>query len=212
MVITQLAQGKRNPTHIHVSVDGEYAFTTSIDLVTRYHLKEGTHLAGEQMQELLGEALFGQAKERALSLLSRRPYARRELVRKLRERVPQETAEAAADRMEELGLIDDADYAARYASDLYKLKHKSLSHIRQALRQRGIAEDVIRSVLEPYEEEDEEEQILRVIEKKYRSKLTADWEKNRPKVTAALMRLGFSYSGVRQALAEYGEEDEYDGF
>ena len=121
MVITELKEGKRNPSHIHVSVDGEYAFTTSIDLVARYHLKEGAALTGEQMQELLGEALLGQAKERALSLLSYRAYSRRELVKQLRERVPEETAEAAADRMEELGYLDDADYAARYASDLYHL-------------------------------------------------------------------------------------------
>ena len=201
MVITELKEGKRNPSHIHVSVDGEYAFTTSIDLVARYHLKEGAALTGEQMQELLGEALLGQAKERALSLL----------VKKLRERVPEETAEAAADRMEELGYLDDADYAARYASDLYHLKRKSLSHIRQALRLRGIDSEIMEQVLEPYEEEDEQGQILRVIEKKYRRRLEEDWEKNRPKVVAALMRLGFSYGDIKQALEEYGE-DEDDGF
>ena len=211
MTITELKEGKRNPNHIHVSVDGEYAFTTSIDLAARYHLKEGAQLTGEQMQEILGEALLGQAKERALSLLSYRAYSRRELVKKLRERVPEETAEAAADRMEELGYLDDADYAARYASDLYRLKRKSLSHIRQALRLRGIDSGIIEQVLEPYEEEDEREQILRVIEKKYRRRLEEDWEKNRPKVTAALMRLGFSYGDIRQALEEYGE-DEDDGF
>ena len=211
MVITELKEGKRNPSHIHVSVDGEYAFTTSIDLVARYHLKEGAALTGEQMQELLGEALLGQAKERALSLLSYRAYSRRELVKKLRERVPEEIAEAAADRMEELGYLDDADYAARYASDLYHLKRKSLSHIRQALRLRGIDGEIMEQVLEPYEEEDEQGQILRVIEKKYRRRLEEDWEKNRPKVVAALMRLGFSYGDIKQALEEYGE-DEDDGF
>ena len=107
--------------------------------------------------------------------------------------------------------LTDADYAARYASDLYRLKRKSLSHIRQALRLRGIDSGIIEQVLEPYEEEDEREQILRVIEKKYRARLEEDWEKNRPKVTAALMRLGFSYGDIRQALEEYGE-DEDDGF
>ena len=49
--------------------------------------------------------------------LSRSSYPKAGLIKKLCASFPDYAAEAAADRMEELGLINDRDYAAPYAAD-----------------------------------------------------------------------------------------------
>ncbi|MBR4077333.1 MAG: hypothetical protein IKK17_01875, partial [Oscillospiraceae bacterium] len=52
------------------------------------------------------------AKKRALRLLERRDYSRKELILKLTEKgEPLEDAEAVADRMIELGVISDERYS-----------------------------------------------------------------------------------------------------
>ena len=78
----------------------------------------------EELREQLEEAVRrGEVKEKALRLLSGRPMSRKELVDKLtarprdkeKEPVPEELAEEAADRLEELGYLNDAEYARTVA-------------------------------------------------------------------------------------------------
>ena len=54
---------------------------------------------------------------------------------------------------------------------------------------------------------DENEQITALIDKKYRTKLTA--ENGAEKVFAALVRKGFSYGAVRQVLKKYTEIEDF---
>ena len=212
MQITGLTPKKNDPSYYHVSLDGEYAFTAHEEVVARYHLAVGKELNAGQVQEIFEEALFKKGKERALSLLARRPYARRELGKKLEGDFPPSCVEQVLDKMEELGLLDDREYARRYAHDLYELGQKSLTHIRYALSQRGIDREIVEEALAPYEGQGQEEQIRRVVEKKYRSRLERDPQREWPKVMGALLRMGFPYGEARRVLEEYGQplEDEVE--
>ncbi|MBR5497856.1 MAG: RecX family transcriptional regulator, partial [Clostridia bacterium] len=80
----------------------------------------------------------------------------------------------------------------------------------QELRLKGIDKDIIDSVISEIEI-DYSSSIIDIIEKKYSGCL--DDEKGRRRMFAGLMRLGFSYSDVKSALADYdfsvGDVDEY---
>ena len=73
------------------------------------------------------------AKKRALRLLERRDYSRKELILKLTEKgEPLEDAEAVADRMMELGVINDERYSRmlvrHYASKGYGVLRNTFLH------------------------------------------------------------------------------------
>ena len=71
----------------------------------------GSSLNEKQLDELVRLSNQRRSMEKALYLLSFRDYSRRELEQKLLRETDSAAAAAAVDRMEELGLINDGEYA-----------------------------------------------------------------------------------------------------
>ena len=70
-----------------------------------------------------------------------------------------------------------------------------------------------REVLDEYENENEPDNvqtIVDIIRKKYYNKLVD--EKSRQKVVAALVRLGYSFSDIRQAMREFSSDEFYEEY
>ena len=132
------------------------------------------------------------AKKRALRLLERRDYSRKELILKLTEKgEPLEDAEAVADRMIELGVISDERYS-RMLVRHYATKGYGLCRIKQELYRHGIHTDLWEEAMEELPSQEE------IMDKLLRSKLrSSDPDpKEIKKATDALLRRGFSWSEV----------------
>ena len=121
---------------------------------------------------------------------------------KLQKEVSAETSESVCERMEELGLINDENYARRLAHDLLYIKKLSERGALYKLMEKGISRDVCESVLDEFEV-DPTEQIVQLIEKKYKNKLQD--EKDRRRTVAALQRMGYSWSDIKDALESFLE-------
>ena len=119
---------------------------------------------------------------------------------KIRRTASQEAAEKAADRLEEIGLIDDRDYARRYALELFQRKYFARKRVEYELIQKGIDPDFIEELLEELEPEPVG-QIGALVERKYLRAL--DDERGRRRTVAALQRLGYRWEDIRRALKEY---------
>ena len=78
-------------------------------------------------------------------------------------------AELIREAAEELGLIDDEDYARRLAQSLFGGKHFGARRVKQELRRKGIADDVIEAVLAEFstDRDETEENIRAILERKY---------------------------------------------
>lgn len=176
--------------------------------IADFALYAGRELTEEEAAALTAGLRSRQMRERALELLSRKPQSRRELTRKLNEwGAGPEEADAVCDRMEELGYLNEAAYAARIVG-VYSARGFGEKKLRDELYRRGI----------PREEWDEAlarvEDATQAIDDFLQKKLTG-WTGDRKqlqKVTAALARRGFSWSDIRDALARYetGIDIEYD--
>ena len=176
--------------------------------IADFALYAGRELTEEEAAALTAGLRSRQMRERALELLSRKPQSRRELARKLNEwGAGPEEADAVCDRMEELGYLNEADYAARIV-EVYSARGFGEKKLRDELYRRGV----------PREEWDEAlarvEDSTQAIDDFLQKKLTG-WTGDRKqlqKVTAALARRGFSWSDIRDALARYetGIDIEYD--
>lgn len=79
-----------------------------------FALCAGKELTEEEAEGLMASLHRSGLKEKALSLLARKPQSRKELERKLSQwEATQEEAAAICERMAELGYLDDAAYAAQ---------------------------------------------------------------------------------------------------
>lgn len=181
--------------------------------VACFGLYSGMELT-EELREQLEEAVRrGEVKEKALRLLSGRPMSRKELVDKLtarprdkeKEPVPEELAEEAADRLEELGYLNDAEYARTVARH-YAAKGYGERKLRDELWKRRVPREYWDQALE--EVQDPTDAMDAFIRRKLMGR-TADRE-TLGKLSAALARRGYRWEDIRAALSRYGEtfEDE----
>ncbi len=201
MLITALVPGKKSLCAMYI--DGEYAVSLDAAVLAEEGVKAGSELNDEQLYELIKKSDLHRAKEKALHLLSDRDHTRRELIEKLKRSVSQEAAEHTADRMEELGLLDDEKFAAHYARQLLLNKGLSQRAAEYKMLQKGLERDLCRRALEAVEA-DPQRQIINLLEKKYSKQLTDD--NGMKKVFAALQRRGYSYCDIRDAVAQFTED------
>ena len=187
---------------VQLFLDGEPA--VKLDEETAASLRPGQQLSDEELHELIARSDAVRAKEKALYLLEHRPHSKRELEDKLARTVGREAAGQAAGRMEELGLIDDADYAHRLAEELARKGFAAL-RIRQELLRRGIdrelaAGEAERAAAAP------EDALHSLIERRFARQLGE--EKGRRRAVAALQRMGYRWEEIRSALRAFGGEPE----
>jgi regulatory protein len=205
MTITAIEPRRKGLCALYI--DGEPAMKLDAEVLLSMRFDVGREISDEELHACVIASENKRCKDKAMWLISYRDHSRRELIDKLRRDYSNEAAEAAVSRCEELGLVDDGRFARRYAADLANLRRLSERGIRQKLREKGIDRDLIDEVVDELVI-DEGDQIRTIIEKKYARSLSD--EKGRRRAVSGLTRMGFAYSDIRAALAEYTEmEEEY---
>ena len=190
-----------------IEFDGGESILLDLDIVTEKCIHEGDTLEDHRIKEYRSESEYVRAKSRALWLLDRYTYTERRLYEKLKAaRFGDEASARAIARLKELGLLDDKALAARYAEEC-AARGISKREAYAKLLQKGLRSSDIKAALENTVF-DQADQLHTLIERKYARRLAAG---ERDKVFAALVRKGFSYSAVREALKVFGEEVEYSG-
>ena len=187
-------------------MDGQFACVLHEDVFAACGFSAGDSISAEQANELLRQSQERFAREMALRLLSRRMYARRELFGKLAEPYGESAAGLAADRMEELGLINDRDYARRFAADAVNLKNQGSLRIARALAEKGISRELIEETL-LNQSSDPQPAIAAIVLRKYSRHLAE--ENGQGKIMQALARLGWRYDDIREVLRNLQQDEEY---
>lgn len=188
--------------------------------VADFGLYQEMELDAETLARLESAAETSAMKNKALDALSSRPMSRRELVSKLtakprrsrsEEAAPSPSddeavhsrAESVADRLEELGLLNDESYAIQVAKH-YAAKGYGPHKVRDELFRRGVPREYWDAALESL---DNPAPFLDAfLEKKLRGKESDRAELKR--AADALARRGFFWEDVSAALARRGEYSE----
>ena len=100
--------------------------------------------------------------------------------------------------------LDDEDYARRFVER--NGNKKSRKQMVYELTQKGVARDILETVLEDMEV-DEEAQILVLLEKKHYAGDEAD-RAEKQKISTYLVRKGFSYEAITSALIQFARKDK----
>lgn len=203
MIITAIEPRRKSLSAIFI--DGEYALKLDTETVITEKLKIGSEIDDDRLLELIKASDAKRAKEKALWLISYRDHSEGELRQKLLRDFGEEAVDKAVHRLCELGLINDENFARKYAQSLSH-KHMSQRQIQQKLRQKGLDRDLTSEAVEDLDL-DEKEEIRALINKKYLRKLSDEGDLRR--TIAALQRRGFGYSDIRSVIEEFTEFEEY---
>lgn len=199
MILTDIRPRRHRLSQLYI--DGEAAVQVDTETLARSGLAVGDTLDDETLHALVKASAEHRAQEKALYLLEHRAHAKKELEDKIvRAEMDREAAHRAVERMEALGLVDDEDYARRLAQSLFTVKRFGARRVRQTLRQKGIADDIIEAVLAEFSTDSDEtaENIRAILERKYPAAWTD--EKTRRRAVAALQRYGYGFEDIFRVL------------
>lgn len=181
--------------------DGACLKVTEQELLD-FGLRAGDELDEAALGRLKDAAGVSDVKARAADLVGRRAMSRHDLERKLRDKGASEAeARYAAEWMEAIGAINDADYAAVLARHYGQMGYGP-GRVREKFREKGVPRELWDDALDTLP--DPAEQIDRFLLSKLRGGEADEAAKRR--LTGALVRRGFSWGDIRAAWNRLGAE------
>jgi regulatory protein len=163
--------------------------------------------AGPDAERDLGPEADHEAVARKILLdrLSEQPRSRAELAKQLaRRNVPDEVATPLLDRFEEVGLIDDEEFAQLWVRSRQQTRGLSGRALALELRRKGIDDEIVRDTVDTIDPESEEEAARAVVRKKLRSMRNLDEQVKVRRLVGALGRKGYgsglAYRIVREEV------------
>ena len=150
----------------------------------------------------------GLARTIALRKLAAAPQSRAMLAEAMAKKdVPAAAAERVLDRLTEVGLVDDAEYAAMLVRTRHEERHQARFAIAQELRRRGIDKDIAADALDQVDDADERLAALEFARKKMRSMRGLERDVRKRRLIGALSRRGFGAGTVYGVIAEVLDAD-----
>ena len=195
MTITCIKRKKGK--YYSVFLDDDFLGLFHEDILATFKIKQGGSYSNEQIENLKSAGEIKFAKDRALFLLGYRDHSKKELIDKLCKNVSKEVANSTADKMEELGLIDDFKYAKNLAKKLILVKGRGKKRVLWEITTKGIDQKIALEAIDAIEV-DTVDQIISIINKKYLNKICDI--NSRQKVFLSLARQGHSFDDINKAI------------
>lgn len=166
-----------------------------------FGLRSGDELDESTQKRLKEAAGVSDVKATAADLIGRRAMSRANLEQKLQEKGASEAeARYAAEWLEAIGAIDDADYAALLANHCARQGYGP-QRVKQKLFEKGVPRDLWDDALATLP--DPAEAIDSYLRSKRRGELD---EKEKKRLADGLLRRGFAWSDIRAGLNRLGAE------
>ena len=171
-----------------------------------FGLRAGDELDEAALGRLKEAAGVSNTRAAAADLIGKRAMSRRDLERKLREKGASEAeARYAAEWLEAIGALNDAEYAAALVRHCAQLGYGP-ARVREKLYEKGVPRELWEEALEELPAGGG--QVEAFLQSKLRGRIPDEKEKRR--LTNALLRRGFSWGEVRAAWRRLGEEVQED--
>lgn len=211
MKVSKLLRNKRG-NKVAIFLDGRYTFSVEESILIEEGLFVGKQLAEEDLTRIQKDDLVATLITRSLNLISSRPRSEKEIRDYLSQKLMKRKVEkglAAVVRDDVLKLLkkksylNDDEFALWWVKNRKEFKTRSRRELTAELARKGIDNQIIRDVLaKEYPGSEEVETIERLAKKKLKG-LEQKWLNERDlkqKLTEYLMRKGYSYDNIKQAL------------
>ena len=202
MRIDRIEASKHKRGRVLVFLDDGACLKITEQELLDFGLRAGDELDEDALRRLKEAAGVSNVKVAAADLIGKRAMSRRDLERKLQDKGASEAeARYAAEWLEAIGAIDDTDYAALLVRHYGNLGYGP-AYVRQKLYEKGIPRELWDEAMDALP--DSAEHIGRFLERKLQGCLPDEKEKKR--LTDALLRRGFSWSDVKAGWNRLGAE------
>lgn len=213
--ITLVERQQKNKLRFNIYLDGEFAFGADEDTVVNFRLLKGKEISEEDLEKILFETEIGKLMERMYGLFGRRQRTEREVrdymrklsfKRKLKdlEEISEVIIDKVIERLKTKSLLNDSQFAEEWLVARQLSKKKGAIAIRSELMQKGVAKEVIDTLIsENITEEGESKLALEALEKKSRSFRLLDKKEFNQKALQFLMRKGFTYEIAKDVVEEF---------
>ncbi len=201
MVITKLEKAEKSKVRIYI--DEEFAFQLTEKELEKLQLEEGQIILTAQYEKLIEVLIYPKAIDKALSILKFMDRCEQELRLKLsREEYHEDIIDRVIEYVKHYGYLNDERYATSFVKARKNKKSKLM--IKNELKQKGVAKDIIHSVFEEEYESEEAEDAEMIAIRKAIAKKSKDPQalspEDKQKLIASLYRKGFDLSKIKQNL------------
>ena len=167
----------------------------------RYNLK-----VNENIESLYDDISYEASIEKGIFLLSLKDRTKKELFLKLKEKYRNmRMVEKAVLKLEELGYINDFNYATLYI----KSKKYGKKKVFYSLFQKGLSKEIIEDAFIYVEENEREENIKSFEEEKLEKLISKNLKKDEKKLIQYLIRQGFELNEILRKMKEFNKNSRF---
>ncbi|WP_413627035.1 RecX family transcriptional regulator [Fructilactobacillus vespulae] len=205
--ITKIEAQKR-PGRYNVYLNDEYAFPISEEAMIKYRIFKGTILTKQNIADLKYSDSIYKLIGKAVNFISYRTRTEKEIKDKLGELTEDQTViEKVLDHLQKMHLIDDENYANTYTEQIAAGQNKGPMAIKQYLMKKGISEDIIITAIDNYYSDSKiQENATKVAQQQFDHYNRYPYNKRIEKVKLSMVRKGFSFSDIDNALVEIDDQ------
>jgi regulatory protein len=201
--ITKMEIQKKNNKRINLFLDGEYAFSISIELAYKENLNLNDEIDSKKIEELAKNEDFIRCKESALNIIEKSYKTEKEVRDKLKLKGYENgSIDKSIKFLKQYQFINDNNYTKAFIND--KLNSAGSQKIRYTLIKKGIPKEIIDEELSNLNKEAEKNAALSIARKKLGA--IRKNENNNYKISGKLFRYlaskGYEYDIINDVVKE----------
>ena len=202
--ITAIKPQRKRKNRFSIYLDGKFAFGLSAESLAKANLGIDHELSPQEIDNLILESKLGKALDRVYRFLSYRPRSEKEIRDYLKKKgIGDELLDKIIAKIQNLGYLNDLEFARWWVEQRSAFRPRGLIVLRLELREKGVAPDIIDTVLNSaVDEASLAQQVAQKGARRYRRLPMAAF---RQKMVAYLRRRGFSWATIKETLSPIDE-------
>ncbi len=219
--ITKIEQQKKNPDRVNIYVNEKFALGLKKSSLLEAGLEKDQEITEEELDNLKQRDIEDKNWDRVLNYLSYRPRSSSEIRRYLRKKkVSQTEIENIITRLEDLGYLNDLDFATWWIEQRVRHKPRGRILLYKELAKKGVDQKTIKKALAGLEKiikkieeipeqfsNDPEAYLAHIAAKKKAKKYQKDpLQKGKQKLSQYLYRRGFTWDQINKVVDTFISE------
>lgn len=211
MLVTEIK--KINTKKSRIFTDSDYDFPLYNMEIKKFHIELNKDIS--LIYDDINKVLLKRAFERVINILKNSDKTESDIIKSLKKSYyPIYIIEETLKKIKDAGYINDLEYAKEYASS--HISYKSMSYIKNKLREKGIAVENFDEIFSDFDSEYLKEQEIRQIKKELAKKvgivklkllkIEDGYEKRillqseMKKIMTSLLRKGYKYNDIKEEI------------
>lgn len=209
--ITKIEIQKRNKERVNLFLDGEYAFSLSLELMYKEGLKVNQEVNINILKALAKKESYIRCKESALRIIERNYKTEKEVRDKLKLKgYEDDDIDSSIEFLKNYNFLNDYNYTKAFIKD--KINIQGSQKIKYNLIKKGISKEIVQEQLSSINKDDEKITALNLAKKKLNiiNKSENDEYKISGKLYRFLISKGYGYDIVKEVVKEVMALDDFE--